>query len=394
MAPAVNPLVAAVEAPPIAEAWSWIDGLAFPPERPLIDVAQALPGYPADEGLRAYLAEKVREPATGGYTAITGVPALSAAYAADLADFYGAAIAPNDVMITAGCNQAFYLAMTTLARAGDSVVLPSPWYFNHKMTLDMLGITARVLPCRAERGLVPDPDEAAGLIDGRTRAIVLVTPNNPTGAIYPPETIAAFARLARERGVALVLDETYKDFMPEAGARPHALFSDTDWRGTLVQLTSFSKVFCLAGYRVGAMVAAPEFIAEAAKVMDCLAICAPHVGQLGAVYGLTHLGTWREEKRVLMGRRLAAFRAALAGHNGGFDIVSAGAFFAFVRHPFDGEDAYAVARRLARGHGLLALPGTMFGPGQERHLRFAFANVDEAVMPAIAARLAEAAADR
>jgi aspartate/methionine/tyrosine aminotransferase len=394
MAPAVNPLVAAVEAPPIAEAWSWIEGLSFPSERPLIDVAQALPGYPADESLRAFLAEKVRDPATGGYTAITGVPALREAYAADLAGVYGADITPADVMITAGCNQAFYLAMTTLAQAGDAVVLPSPWYFNHKMTLDVLGIETRPLPCRSERALVPDPDEAAALIDARTRAIVLVTPNNPTGAIYPPETIAAFARLARARGIALVLDETYKDFMPEAGTRPHALFSDPGWRDTIVQLTSFSKVFCLAGYRVGALAGAPALIGEAAKVMDCVAICAPHVGQLGAAFGLARLGGWREEKRRLMGRRLAAFRAALAGRNGGFDIVSAGAFFAFVRHPWPDRDATSVARRLAREHGLLALPGTMFGPGQERHLRFAFANVEESVMPAIAERLGEAAADR
>lgn len=390
MAPAVNPLVAAVEAPPIAEAWSWVEGITFPAERPLIDVAQALPGYAPAPALVDHLAQVVRTRGVGGYTAIAGLPDLRAAYASHLAASYGGDITGEDVLISAGCNQAYYLAMTTLARSGDSVILPSPWYFNHKMTLDMLGIEARPLVCRAEQGLVPAVAEAEALIDHSTRAIVLVTPNNPTGAIYPPATIAAFADLARRHGIALVVDETYRDFLPVAGGVPHGVFADGSWRETLIQLTSFSKVYCLAGYRVGAVVAGPAFLAEMAKVMDCLAICAPQVGQRAALYGITHLADWREEKRQLMGQRLAAFKGALATRNTGFEIASIGAYFAFLRHPWEGDGAIEVARRLAREHGLLALPGAMFGPGQERHLRFAFANVDAEAMPAIADRLAGA----
>ena len=108
--------------------------------------------------------------------------------------------------------------MMALARAGDAVILPTPWYFNHKMTLDLLGIEAIPLPCLAEAGFVPEAAAAARLVGPRTRAIVLVTPNNPTGAVYPPATIRDFAELCRERGLALVIDETYRDFLPAGGS--------------------------------------------------------------------------------------------------------------------------------------------------------------------------------
>jgi len=158
----VNPLLAAVAEPPIAEAHSWIAGRTFPPEKPLIDVAQAVPGYPPPKELTDHLAAIVGEAASARYTDILGLPALRQALARDMADFYGAKVDPADVAITAGCNQAFCLAILALAKAGDEVILPLPYYFNHQMWLDMQGITARHLSFRPERGGVPDPAEAAG----------------------------------------------------------------------------------------------------------------------------------------------------------------------------------------------------------------------------------------
>ena len=110
--------------------------------------------------------------------------------------------------------------MMALAKAGDAVLLPTPWYFNHQMTLDMLGIEAApaALP-RRRPASCPDPDDAERADRRRSRAIVLVTPNNPTGAIYPPAVIERFAELCRRRGIWLVLDETYRDFLPDATRR-------------------------------------------------------------------------------------------------------------------------------------------------------------------------------
>ncbi|MFZ5792316.1 MAG: aminotransferase [Pseudomonadota bacterium] len=386
----INPLLASVAAPPIAEAHGWIKGRSFAAEKPLIDLAQAVPGYPPPAALTDHLARIVGEPASARYTEIEGLPPLRAALAADMGAFYGASIDAADVLIAAGCNQAFCLALMALAQAGDEVILPLPYYFNHQMWLEMQGVRAAHLSFRPDRGGVPDPEEAARLITPRTRAIVLVTPNNPTGAVYPPETIRAFYALARERGLALVIDETYRDFLPKDGA-PHDLFGDPGWRDTLVQLYSFSKVYCLTGYRVGSIIAGPKLIAEIAKAMDTIAICAPRLGQLAALYGLEHLEEWRGGNTAMMRARREAMVAALKANDIGWELVSCGAYFAYLKHPFRGRPAAEVARALAAEQNVLALPGSMFGPGQEDYLRFAFANVPAETMPAIGRRLAESA---
>jgi aspartate/methionine/tyrosine aminotransferase len=380
-----------VAPPPIPEAHSWIAGRSFPSSKPLIDVAQAVPGYPPPKSLTDHLASVIGEAASARYTDVPGLPALRQALAADMAAFYGARIEADDVSITAGCNQAFCLAVMASAAAGDEVILPLPYYFNHQMWLEMQGITARHLPFRADRSGVPDPDEAAKLIGPRTRAIVLVTPNNPTGAIYPPNVIAAFFRLARSHGLALILDETYRDFLPTDEA-PHGLFAEPGWRDTLVQLYSFSKVYCLTGYRVGSIITGPALGEEIAKAMDTISICAPRIGQLAAIYGLGHLGEWRAKNTQLMRGRLDAVLQALSRNDLGYRLISAGAYFAYLAHPFDGRPAMQVARRLADEQNILALPGSMFGPAQDGFLRIAFANAEAAMMPELAKRLAEDAA--
>jgi hypothetical protein len=386
----LNTVLREIAEPPIAEAQGWIRGRIFPAEKTLIDVAQAVPGYPPPRALTDHLAGIIGRPEMARYTEIEGIPALRQALAAHMSGFYGARVASEEVAITAGCNQAFCLAMMALAGAGDEVILPLPYYFNHRMWLDMLDVATVPLPFRPDRGGVPDPREAAERITRRTRAIVLISPNNPTGAVYPSAVLAEFLALARARGIALVIDETYKDFLTDAGA-PHGLFADGAWQDTLVQLYSFSKVYCLTGYRVGSIIASPGLIAEAAKAMDCVAICAARIGQEAALYGLEHLAGWREDNRILMRDRVTALRAAFRDNNIGYELVSAGAYFAYLRHPFRGETARNVARRLAEEENMLCLPGSMFGDGQEDYLRFAFANVAAETMPEIASRLASSA---
>lgn len=267
--PTANPWLAAVEPSPIGETKRWVLNRTFPADRPLIDLSQAVPGYPPAIELRRHLGELLLDPAMHGYTPILGVPALRENYAAHLSSFYGAPIAAGEVGITSGCNQAFCLALMSIAKAGDQVILPRPHYFNHDMWMRMQGVEPVSLDFRPGSGAVPSAEDAARLIGPRTRAIVLISPNNPTGAVYPRETIHAFHELAQRHGIALLLDETYKDFLPE-GARPHELFSDPDWRRTLVHLYSFSKVFALTGYRVGGITAGAALIAEIEKAMDCV----------------------------------------------------------------------------------------------------------------------------
>jgi len=383
--PAANPWLTAVEPSPIGETKRWVLGRIFPADRPLVDLSQAVPGYPPALELRRYLGELLLDPAVHGYTPILGLPALRENYAAHLADFYGAPVAPGEVGITSGCNQAFCLALMSLAKAGDQVILPRPHYFNHDMWLRMQGIEPVSLDFRPGSGAIPAAQDAARLIGPKTRAIVLISPNNPTGAVYPPETIHAFYELARQRGIALILDETYKDFLPE-GERPHDLFSDPDWRGTLVHLYSFSKVFALTGYRVGGIAASAGLMAEIEKAMDCVSICPPRLGQEAALYGLKNLLPWARRNTEGLKARADLLGSGLQRSNR-WRLVSLGAYFAYVEHPFNGQRSTEVSKRLADEENLLTIPGDMFGAGQERFVRLAFANVADDKIPIVLERL-------
>jgi aspartate/methionine/tyrosine aminotransferase len=381
-----SPLVARVEFPPIAEAMSWVKPNAG--NRELLNMCQAVPSYPPALALQDEIARLAHEPGTGGYTDIFGIAALREAYAAHMSFDYAGAIDASAVAITTGCNQAFAAAIMALAKAGDNVIVPAPYYFNHQMWLTMLGIEIRSLSAFSQDGAWPSAEDAARLIDGGTKAIVLCSPNNPTGAIYPALVMQRFFEVAQSAQIALVIDETYKDFRTDP-APPHALFARDDWQGTLIQLYSFSKIYALAGYRLGAMIAAPKLLHEVAKILDCMTICPPQITQRAALFGLTELEDWKTEKKALMRTRLEALRNAFKTNGLTYELISSGAYFAYVKHPFRGEASKSVAKRLASEHDVLCLPGSMFGPGQEDHLRFAFANVDADRMSTLAERLIE-----
>jgi aspartate/methionine/tyrosine aminotransferase len=382
----LNAWLDATAPPPIAEAKGWARDL--PDGRPLLDLAQAVPSDPPPQALRDHMAEVVRQDAGHGYTDVLGRQAVRETFAEHIVAQYGGSVAPEQVALTAGCNQAFCYAMGAVARPGDEVILPTPYYFNHHMWLGMQGIRPVYLPADMAGGAVPSPAAAAELIGPNTRAIVLVTPNNPTGALYPPETLERFLDLARARGLALIVDETYKDFLPEPRA-PHHLFRRSDWDTALIHLYSFSKAYSLTGHRMGGMAAAPGVLQAIAKMADCVAICPSVLGQAAAHHAMTHLGNHREAQRQKLAERIAALRAAFENPALNYELVSAGAYFAYVRHPFEGEPAMEVARRLVRDQHVLSLPGTMFGADQDRYLRFAFANLGSEVFPDMVERLIE-----
>ncbi len=371
----LNPTVTPVISSPITESQSWIQGREFPADKPLLNMAQAVPNYPPSSALIAHLGKVANNTATAMYTGVFGIPELREALATDIGADYASHIDPAQVAITAGCNQGFCAVMTALATPGDEVILPLPYYFNHQMWLELQGIRAVHLPFNETGGAVPDLEIAAGLISPRTRAIALISPNNPTGAVYPAAVIEGFYQLAQAHGIALVLDETYKDFRSDP-APPHGLFQRQDWPETLVHLYSFSKAYSLTGYRVGSIIAGPALLHEVAKILDCMAICAPRIGQEAALFGLQHLRDWRIAKAQLAQEKGRALAAAFADPRLAYQLIAWGGFFAYIKHPFNAESATQVARRLLDQQHILCLPGSMFGPEQEDYLRFAFANLE------------------
>lgn len=384
----LNPAFAATEPPPVMEARRWIEGVSFPADRPLINVSQAAPVDSPPLGLRQALAEAaLNDPNAHLYGPVLGLPALREEIAQQWSTTYGGRIAPHQVAITQGCNQAFCTVMATLAGPGDEVILTTPWYFNHKMWLDMASVTT--VPLETDATLIPSAEMAAALISDRTRAIVLVSPNNPGGVEYPAETLAAFRDLCRARGLALIVDETYRDFDSRSGA-PHDLFRDPDWAGTLIQLYSFSKAYRLTGHRVGAVVASPERLAEVEKFLDTVAICPSQLGQIGALWGMRNLGQWLAGERDEILSRRAAMVAGFT-RLPGWRLLGCGAYFAYVEHPY-AMASDALCKRLVTGASLLMLPGTMFQPegsaAGRRQIRIAFANVDATGIAEVIRRLA------
>ncbi|MFT5175993.1 MAG: aspartate/methionine/tyrosine aminotransferase [Gammaproteobacteria bacterium] len=384
----LNQMVVGVSAPPIADVNGWVSDLHFSAERPLLNVAQAVPSYAPAQSLIEHVASAAGDAASAAYAPILGLAPLREAFAQHMTQIYGSAVQAGELAITAGCNQAFCVALSALAAPGDQVLLPVPWYFNHQMWMQMQGIEVCPLAFDEGAGGVPSVAVAAAAITDRTRAIVLVTPNNPTGNEYPQSLLEDFFDLAVERGVTLVIDETYKDFRSHGGP-PHALFARPNWREHLVSLHSFSKSYAMAGYRVGALVGGPQLLRSVQKILDCITICTPQLGQRAALHALQHLDEWRDQKVVMMAARVAALRAAFLRNELTYQLVSSGTFFAWVRHPFVGEPATDVARRLAREHGVLCVPGTTFGPGLEGYLRFAFANLQRESMATLVDRLLE-----
>ncbi len=381
---------AATFAPPVMEARRWLEGVTFPADRPLINVSQAAPVAAPPKPLLQHIADTaLNKPEAHLYGPVLGLPELRAEVATQWSAAYAGEIAPAQVAITSGCNQAFCATLTAIAGEGDEVILPTPWYFNHKMWLDMQGVTAVPLP--TDDHLLPDPELAAALITERTRAIVLVTPNNPGGVEYPAELVRAMYELAKSRGIRLIVDETYRDFDSRIGA-PHDLFGDPDWQDTLVQLYSFSKAYRLTGHRVGAMVGSFALLAEAEKFLDTVTICPNQLGQHAALWGMQNLSQWLAGERAeILDRRAAITDNLPLLTDQGWELQGAGAYFAYMKHPFD-RPSDQLAQQLVQSHGILTLPGTMFTPEGDQAgkdtLRIAFANVDRAGIGDLFARLA------
>lgn len=371
-------------ASPIAEAHAWLAHRTS--QRPLLDLSQAAPSYPTAPVIAARIAEVADDPDGGRYAPPPGLPELNAAFAAELGRDYRAELRADQILPTSGCNQAFCVTTSALTEPGDEIILPVPYYFNHDMWLRLDGVVPRYLHSGPD--LVPDPQRAAALINERTRAIVLVTPGNPTGVTIPPATIRAFAELARANDLALIVDETYRNFRA-TDEPPHDLFTDGDWTDTVISLHSFSKDLAIPGYRVGAVVAGPELIYEIMKLVDCVQISAPRISQEAALVGLQQAREWRSAQADRIATALDRFRQVMAERPGGFELVTAGAFFGWCRHPFDDLPTAEVIKRLVLDHDVLAIPGTAFTPEDESWVRFSYANLAVDDFDELSARLAE-----
>jgi aspartate/methionine/tyrosine aminotransferase len=374
-----------VHPPPITEVKGW---LAERPTAaaPLIDLCQAVPDYPPHPGVIACIREALDDPRSSRYTPDEGLPEVRKAVCHRYGRRYGATLEPACICLTVGASQAFWLAIMTICQAGDEVILQSPCYFDHPMALGALRIRPVFAPFREEERGLPDPAVISRLITPRTRALVLVSPSNPTGTVIPPPLLMELFRLAHRHHIALILDETYADFI---GGRPHELFTLPEWHSTLVQVMSFGKTYALTGYRAGLLAASPEFVQQALKIQDTMVVCQPHMTQIALGYALECLDDWVDANREMMAGRHNLFVEAFNRPGNRFRLTASGSFFAWARHPFSGLTGRQAARRLALEHGILTLPGEVFGPGLEGYLRLALGNITADAIPEAVKRIRE-----
>ena len=373
-----NPNLLSTTQPPIMELASLVKETKLPPNFPLIDVSQAAPSSPPPMEMRQHLSQLIlNDTSVHLYGEVLGLPELRLEFSDHLNKFYKSnKLSSANIGITAGCNQAFAAAITSVAQADDQIILPSPWYFNHKMWLDMLGIRTIVL--NTGTTLIPDANEASKLITNKTKAIVLVNPNNPTGIEYPPETISQFYDLCVRSNIQLIIDETYKDFNISENP-PHDIFLKPNWSNNFMLLYSFSKVFRLTGHRVGAVVTSTKRMQEIEKFLDTSTICANQIGQHAALFGLKKLSYWVQEQRLdLLKRRKSLERGFEDLKSDGWVLRGLGAYFVYLEYPFT-ISSRELSKRLLEERGVLTVPGALFSNKTEaaanRFLRVAFANI-------------------
>lgn len=380
-----NPFVANLEAPPVPSVFAW--GRAYDGARgSLIDLSQAVPGYRPHDKIMAWLAEAAGSIDYVGYGPIEGEDELRSAYATHMSQVYSADIVAQNIHITSGCNQAFICAAMTVAGSGDKVALTNPYYFNQETTLQMLGIGTHLIPCAEDNDFLPKLGDVKAALEAGVKAIALVTPNNPTGSVYPAALLREIFDLVRAHNAWLILDETYRDFLPLDAGKPHDLFDIDGWENNLILLYSFSKSYCVPGHRLGAVTAGVETVEQIAKIMDNLQICAARAPQAAVAKAIPALTDWRDENRAEIARRVAALKDTMA-QLPEWQLCTVGAYFAFVKHPFRGVGSAQVAEQLAKKAGIICIPGAYFGTEHDDYLRFAFANADVATISKLTERL-------
>ncbi len=368
----LNKFVLATQKPPVMEVRDWLK-LHRKSTKPLLNLSQAAPMSPPPDNLLKYLSEQTLLTENHLYGDVLGDAPLREEIVNLWKEEYNSSICINNVAITSGCNQAFCAAISTIASAGDSILVPVPWYFNHEMWLAIQGINITPIPC--DENMLPDIETAKKLIDKKTKAIVMVTPNNPTGVEYPSKLVKNISNLARDNNLKLIIDETYKNF----GDKQSNIIYEGKWNEHLIQLYSFSKVYRLTGHRVGFMVASKSFIKQVEKFLDTTSICPNRLAQKAAYFGLLNLQKFIAKEKLKIEKLKDTFEKELRNIQN-WTLLGIGGYFAYLGYNSK-LDSTSIAKKLLADQNILTIPGDMFFPKsknlfikEKRSIRIAFAN--------------------
>ena len=337
-----------------------------------ISLGQGVVSYGPPPSAVAQLDRFLAEPANHKYQPVAGIPALVSAIERKLAAENNVPVGTaNRIMVTAGGNQAFLNAVLAVTDPGDEIILPTPYYFNQEMAVTIADCRSVLVPTDERCQL--DGAALRAAITKRTRAIVTVSPNNPTGAVYPEESLRAVNRLCAEAGIYHISDEAYEHFTYE-GAKHFSAASENAVAGHTLSLYSLSKSFGFASWRIGWMVYPAHLEPAMRKIQDTVLICPPVVSQYAALGALEAGASYVHEQR----RSIAVVRDAVKRElaplvsDGLCEIPEAQGAFYFLLRVRSRHASLEMAERLIREHRVAVIPGNAFGLTQGCHLRVAY----------------------
>ena len=326
----------------------------------------------AIEGIKAFL----DNPQNHKYHAVEGIPALQQKLREKLQQENHITVDPENqnpdasrICVTAGGNMAFVNAVLAITSPGDEVIILAPFYFNHEMATYIAGCTPVIVPTDAN--YMPDPDRILRAITPRTRAVLTVSPNNPSGAVYPEPLLREINTLCREHKIYHINDEAYEYFTYE-GTEHFSPGSMDDASGHTISLYSLSKAFGFASWRIGYMVYPAHLEMSIKKIQDTILICPPLISQYAAVGALETGSSWCKawlpeyaEIRQTFFQQIESIR----------DICSAphaqGAFY-FLIEVKSPQDEMEIIRQLVYNYKVAVMPGKSFGLQTGCHFRVAY----------------------
>lgn len=299
-----------------------------------------------------------------------------------VADYPGFAARPEDAIITIGCQEATFVTLGCLLDPGDEVLVPDPGFPGAERAALVLGAVPRAYPLRPENGFHLDVDEVLSLIGPKTKALVVITPSNPTGTVEPKATLDRLYEETARRGLALVVDDTYRSLCwtgdGDAPGAPREPLSH------VVVCGGLSKSVALTGWRVGwAVCPDAAFMAKMVALQQTLLTCASTPIQVAARTAFTPEGrdAAREIRTIFRSRRDLVARTL--GQNPRIRIAPLeGAFYSWVDVAAAGGGR-DFSKRLLEEEKIVIIPGEAFGPGGKDWVRISYAQEDQALARAL-----------
>lgn len=307
-----------------------------------------------------------------GYTTALGLPALRQRISRHYAEVHGVAVAPARVVVTMGSSAGFILAFLSAFDVGDRIAVQTPGYPAYRNTTSALGLVPVTLETSAATRWAPTPDMVrSAACDAPLRGLLVASPNNPTGTVISRDDLAALVDVARDLGLWFVSDEIYHG-LTYGEPETTALALDPD----AVVINSFSKYWCMTGWRIGWMVVPERLVRPIERLTQNLFISPPYLSQVAALAAMDAHDELRAKKAVYAGNRAVLMEAL---PKLGFDEVLPmdGAFYAYASVARFSNDSSDFSRRLLAETGIAATPGHDFDPARgARYLRFSYAGTE------------------